>query len=685
MNFRRWIIALSVLALFAGLAGAQQTGSSALVCQTNQGTVTPLLRSEGFTELTGDILLTCNGGTALTNGANIPLVNITVTMSLPVTSRLLPASGIVPVTGSLSEALLIVDEPTTLTAAGSLVANYGPSAPLIKCTTPLTGCAEIARVATGSGPGAGNEYLVASLTPAGTALPTTQDAPNVFQGIVNGSQVTFNGIPVLPPGSSAVTRTYRITNIRVAAASAASIASGTVVPVNASISTSPFSALPIGNAVPAVAFISNSLNGAVSDVATFPACTSVKASDSTTHPAGAFASTLNFKEQFGTAFKVRVVPLSNTAFAGQATNPTGQQTPGGNYNSESGFIFGAPSGTGNAGLADFGTRLKATFVNVPSNVNVYVTVNNTGVTAPSPIGGTSVTPYAQLVTGETATSLAFAGTFPGVSGTFNGGTIVQIPISNGTGTAVWEVLNTDPNQIENIKFGVYVTFTVTPGVTPVSPQVMMSYAPTPNGIASTQAAFATASSTLPIPRFADQTTASTVAKFSQCQTVLLWPYVTTVTGFNTGFAIANTSQDPGATVLGTAASGTQAGACALYIYGTAEFGTQPANPIMVPLRDATGAACEGTTGLTIAAGTAYANDLASIFGKDVTKAGCPAATSAFSLSKGYMFGVCNFQYAHGYAAISDAKAANWVTSYLALIVAPSANNLRGTSAEQYIH
>jgi hypothetical protein len=35
---------------------------------------------------------------------------------------------------------------------------------------------------------------------------------------------------------------------------------------------------------------------------------------------------------------------------------------------------------------------------------------------------------------------------------------------------------------------------------------------------------------------------------------------------------------------------------------------------------------------------------------------------------GYMFATCNFQFAHGYAFISDFGLRNWATDYLALVV-----------------
>ena len=51
--------------------------------------------------------------------------------------------------------------------------------------------------------------------------------------------------------------------------------------------------------------------------------------------------------------------------------------------SESGFIL--PVGGGTAGLADFGTRLKATFNNVPTGINIFVSTTNI-----NPAGNTGV-------------------------------------------------------------------------------------------------------------------------------------------------------------------------------------------------------------------------------------------------------------------------------------------------------
>src|SRR5215472_3988898 len=55
VSFRRLIISMAVLLVFAGMVSAQ---TQALTCSTNIA-VTPQLRSEGFTEETGDIVLIC--------------------------------------------------------------------------------------------------------------------------------------------------------------------------------------------------------------------------------------------------------------------------------------------------------------------------------------------------------------------------------------------------------------------------------------------------------------------------------------------------------------------------------------------------------------------------------------------------------------------------------------------------
>ena len=71
----------------------------ALVCAANSIAVPPVLRAEGLTELVGDLVLTCTGGTPTPAGQQIPTGNISITLNTSVTSRILSNGG--------SEALLL--------------------------------------------------------------------------------------------------------------------------------------------------------------------------------------------------------------------------------------------------------------------------------------------------------------------------------------------------------------------------------------------------------------------------------------------------------------------------------------------------------------------------------------------------------------------------------------------------
>jgi hypothetical protein len=611
--FRRVITAFAVLALFTGLAFAQFQES----CSTQVTSSTPL-RGEGFTEQTGDIVITCAGGVPIAAGGTIPLVNVTVFYNTTVTSRLFASPN-------TSEALLLIDEP------GAALGTPGSALAQKLCITPLTGCAAIV--------GAGGNATVSTTD--------TSFAPNVYEGVVAGNSVTFFGVPALPPGTTG-SRVYRITNVRVNAQPLAGGSTSGASPVQASIVISGSASLPISNPAPIVGFVSSGLTASASGATGLNQCVSATKVS---------INTLTFSENFGTAFKTRVNasdPVTqNTVNFGQTPN-TVQHTPGAIYNSESDFVFPLPGATNQAGLADFGTRLKATFNNIPAGARIFVsTVNvlNNAVFVPAPavIGGsvansavvapnTSYVGYAQLVTSETATDgVASAGFFPSVQFTDNGPNNGNVPIAevsliNGTGTAVWEVVNTNPNFNESFKFAVYTTFS--PNIAqniplPGTSTVNLSFAPT--------ATSGAASSTLSIPRFqADSLAARSIDTISICRTILLYPYITNQAGFDTGITVANTSID--SFTIGGNATGAQAGSC-VFTY----FGGTTAAPTTPPAITNTG---------NIAAGTVYANTLQAI-------------APGF---QGYMFAVCNFQFAHGFAFISDVGARNLAMGYLAVVL-----------------
>jgi hypothetical protein len=462
----------------------------------------------------------------------------------------------------------------------------------------------------------------------------------VFQGIVTGNQVVFNGIPVLPPASSGDTRVYRITNIR---SNANQITAGGATPgaVTASLSINSSTSLAITNSTLTTGFVQqglsatstilrNTANTGTSSGASLAQCSSASVT-STTSSSGALG-VIQFAENFDTAFKIREAA-------------TVQNIPGNIYNSESGFVTPITSTvTGTtineeAGLADYGTRLKATFSNVPSGVSLYVTTRDvTNDFNPSNATGYT-SAQAVLVLSETAPDSFTSPTYttPTASQTATYGLISSIPLSpvainpaTNSGLAVWEIINTNPNQIDTVDFGLYASYTANAAANSPAPgsfTVTLSFAPTPSGGAFTSTTGSAASSSLTIPRFSDSLDITkTVATINLCTTPMLFPYVINVNGFDTGIAIANTTTDP----FGTAA---QAGTCSLYFYGSTAPTT---NPVVTPI---------------VATGTDYTS---------------LASTLAPGFA-GYMIANCNFQFAHGFAFISDVGARNLAMGYLALI------------------
>ena len=663
-EFRKCIIALAGVALFTGLASAQvgtPTGGplgTTFTCGTTNGSVTPTLRAEGYTELTGDMVIVCSGGGApLALGSVIPTANFTIFLNTAVTSRLLQTTT----AGNASEALLLIDEP------GSSVQGYGPAVPQTLCTTPAQGaagaggCTEwvgVSNISPPAGtPGATNMGVPVSVNPGqGSAFNPAPVAPgaNIFQGVVSGNSVTFFGVPVLAPTTSGLTRVFRITNIR---ANANQLTSGGPTPgtVQASISINSSTSLIITNSQLTTGFVqqglnptntllrnsSNTGNGSGSGT-TFNQCSSVSVGSTSSATA---VGLLQYQENFATAFKTRY------------TNGAVQNIPGTIYNSESGFYLAAAnftspgfSSTFSAGQADYGTRLKATFSNVPSGVSLFVSTRDVVNSFATPSG----TPNAQLVVSEGALdspSQPGPNTLPlatqtGVYTSPNGSTVgyAPVPTNNGTGAAVWEIVTSTPSQIQTVAFSVFISYTASPATNspaaPSSISVAMSFAPTPSGGLFTSSTGAAASNTLTIPRFSDSLNITrNFANFALCTTALLYPYVVNTAGFDTGLAIANTTTDP----FGTTA---QVGTCQLNFYGS----SSPAAAFVTP---------------SIATGTVYAN---------------LASTLAPGFS-GYIIAVCNFQYAHGFAFVSDVGARNLAMGYLALIVNNGTVGARGPSGE----
>jgi len=688
-DFRRWFIALAVLALMAGAASAQVgviTGpaTSALAC-TAAAAGTPELRPEGFTELAGDIIITCTGGPVLQVGAQIPTTNVIVyvTPTVPVTSRIF--------SGAASEALLIIDEAGANVTTGA--AGYGPQAPQSLCSSGNEQAAGQVpcNLITASVAAVGGGNILVPVGGTGNINGSGGTAQNVFQGKVGDygpNTIAFYDVPVLPPASAGVSRVFRITNIRIPVSGSGATS------FSAFISTNPNQTLPITTSTLPIGVVgpATSMGVKLSSADPFPQCTPQKV---------ALASNLIYTEGFATAFRTRVVPggtlngvplnnAGNTTYAAEAQNIGGtlggtggfvENTPGGLYggfaaDTESGFIFnqlsGTPSGsayTYTAGLADFGTRLKAEFYNIPASLTLYVSVTSGG-SVPPVIGGTSTLPYAVLVGtsyGASTEDAPDGASFAPIAGTTTGSdglsAIALSPNASGIATAIWEVTNANPSAQDVLAFSVYIGYAPqAPGTFPngtpytsalIPPytltNVALSFSPEPTygAIPATPAIGQN-----PIPRFAVLTVqGGQWATINLCQTTLLYPFVTAAPGFDTGLAVSNTSSDP----FGTRH---QSGSCTMWPYGvtvgaggaTTAFTTNAvlgcdmvANPL--PGTNCFPTVPTGTTGVS-------------------------NATGLFNGFQGYVIAVCNFQYAHGYAAVTDTGIRNIFTSYLALELAP---------------
>ena len=515
-DFRRRFLALIALALSTGLASAQigtkfGPAGSPLLCMASGGL--NQLRPEGYTELVSDIVITCFGGSTLQVGSAVQTVDVTMALSpaVPITSRILGPTG-----SFASEATLIIDEPGSGQPTGA-TGGYGPEAPQTLCTTAQQQANNGAACAAQVGLDQSGQYQVA------VQPNTSTPAQNVYQGKIGDSgpnSVTFYNVPVLPPAYSGVSRMFRITNIRAAVAGRAA---GEV--IQAAISTSANQVLPVSTSTmvgmmvqaPMAASVNTSPSGGGNP---FLACVP------TNSPA--LAAKAVFHEQQTNGFKTRVVPggatygvsgnrTGNTAWAGEAQNlagPSNQNISGSFYNgfvgnNESAFILPAAESTDpasnvtyTAGLADFGTRLKAVFSNIPAGVSLYVSTTNAASYAIP--GGTSTTPYAVLVAASqseeaNADGSDFKPLTSSVAGSDGLSAYLLTPDNSGHAAAIWEVVNSNPSAIDTVTFSLYVAYSSTSGTT-IPTNVALTLSPEAGGGAFSTAVGPAALNS-PVPRF----------------------------------------------------------------------------------------------------------------------------------------------------------------------------------------
>ncbi len=280
-----------------------------------------------------------------------------------------------------------------------------------------------------------------------------------------------------------------------------------------------------------------------------------------------------------------------------------------------------------------GTYVRIIVSNIPSGITLLVPngVLTTGNNVLRPISGISGTSATGISTGYTPNT--GAGSTPGGDPSYSGG----------YGAASSEFIY----WVESVGASGGGTSNSTATVDSLSIPFIARYTGSPSiglGTATARGGLGPVGTTTAIPRFADITDQANSFGTTSCSTTLLYPYVTTAAGFDTGIAIANTTADPS-----PLATPNQSGTCTINAFGT--YGSGATVP---------GA---GTTP-TINAGTVWAASLTDspIF------AGGSAMGAGFT---GYLIAGCSYQLAHGFAFVSTygLSGANSVAQgYLALVL-----------------
>ena len=132
--------------------------------------------------------------------------------------------------------------------------------------------------------------------------------------------------------------------------------------------------------------------------------------------------------------------------------------------------------------------------------------------------------------------------------------LVAISTTGGSGLAVYEVLFADPSSDEQADIPVVVAYVSNLSTNPSNRSPTTGVTSTVTGGFApfySTAAVRLPSSSLPVPRFVPGTTPVNAFLISKCSCNLLFPFVTTQAGFDTGIAIANTTSDPSGGVPGT--------------------------------------------------------------------------------------------------------------------------------------
>jgi hypothetical protein len=492
--WRSWLSAGILAAALHLTCIGQLCAQPPLQCNANTG-VPPIVSAEGASVLVGDLILNCTGGTPTPAGASVPMYDFLIVLNTNITSRVVGSNG-------LSEVMLMIDEPLPPAAArvpdGTVFVPFGSPPPQVLCMPQGNPCPIV-------GDGAGTPYETITGTP--TVYSGRQSSPTSLKWTV----------PIDAPGN-AITRVIRITNVRANASQLGS--ASTMIPTqivmlfaivgNPGISTN--------DPHQTVAFIETGLIvGGTSGSGL--QCVSQNM------PLSGPNFNITAKEGFASSFHRRNVAV--TSDGATAPAPLAQNIPGYPLNSETGFynpvLFPQPPAS-QPGLADYGTRIRVTFSDIPSGVNILVPLQvslNDGTNVPStpqpppspvPQGithGLMVLIQTDQYGVSTGPGYAAVTTIAGMSG---GVPVAAITPSAtpGQGYAVYEVVNTDVNTTETATIPVSVASTNNAGSGLIKASV--SFAPAGGSVANIQTSDATA----PIPRFGDNSVPRSVYAVGDC-------------------------------------------------------------------------------------------------------------------------------------------------------------------------
>jgi hypothetical protein len=569
-NFRTKLIGFAgVAVVFSSMAYGQ------ISCGTMAAAPTPInIRSEGQTELLPSLVLSCTN---------------TIVGSTPaITIQLYTQPGLTFTTPLNAGSTTTTQAIATVAATGT-VSPFGPATALV----------------------------------GGVPSPTTSAAGNA----TNSNALTFN-IAAGTAGTGAATFLIELDNVRVnastlnVAANAAPTILNTVAYTQAGTTVSTTAGAPT-----LTAFVTNSLTTKIgSDVAyaylnKIATASNNSATGVTTNNATNTYSVCNSNNNSATAasvvpdFFVTVAETYNNAFRTQAHEVSG---------------IGQDA-------AVSGVRVKVVLSNVPTGFNIFVplTVSSSTVVTPAVVGPPAVpaTYSAGKLTAQTSETGGRADAAAATSPTqfvnnnsavpFTGAGFYQVPNSGGTVAIIYEVTTDDNTHIDSYNIPVFIQ---------VGGNVVSATAAS----VTVQASLAPITAATTVPSFAIGSSSgapTTLINFAQCQTSLLFPFVTNANGFETGIAIDNATKDP----FGSATP--QNGLCQLSYYG------QGATPVysttLAPNPNEGGNA-------QYLAGEVYAFTLTQALAQPTASSSSPANPATFT---GYIIANCKFQDAHGFAYI----------------------------------